>query len=155
MKYIGQPIRRKEDFRLVCGRGTFVDDVVLPNTAFAAFVRSQHAHARILGIDSRAARAMPGVLAVLTAKDWAAAGMGELRVRHHMFFTDGRPSNTALRPVFAADRVRHVGDAVAVVIAESRDAAEDAADAVEVGYEALPACVALRACLDPGPPLLP
>src|SRR5260221_4631583 len=105
MKHIGQPVRRKEDARLVCGRGTFVDDVLLPGTVIAAFVRSPHAHARIVDIDSRPASAMPGVLAVLAAKDWVAGAMGRLRVRHDMFFTDGRPSNTVTRPVFAADRV--------------------------------------------------
>jgi carbon-monoxide dehydrogenase large subunit len=148
-KYIGQPVRRKEDLRFLTGHGCFVDDVALPNTAYAAFVRSPHAHARIVRIDCARARKLPGVLAVLTAKDWIAAGLGELRVKHPVPFSDGRPSNTVARPALANDRVCHVGDNVAVVIAEMLHQAQDAAEAVDVEYDPLPASADLRRALDP------
>src|SRR5579863_3251072 len=118
--FVGQPLRRREDVRFVRGQGRYVDDVSLPNTAWCAFVRSPHAHARIRGIAIDAARNLPGVLAVLTAVDWRRAGHGELTIVHPMPFGDGRPMNGAPRPAFAADKVRHVGDIVAAVVAENR-----------------------------------
>jgi carbon-monoxide dehydrogenase large subunit len=151
---IGRPLRRREDARLIQGRGRYVDDVLLPNTAWCAFVRSPHAHAKILTIDTEAAAAMPGVLKVLTAADWAAAGHGELRVVHPMPFSDGRPMNEAPRPAFASGKVCHVGDIVAAVVAESRFLAEDAAEAVMVDYDPLPAVVDVRDAVAPGAPLV-
>jgi carbon-monoxide dehydrogenase large subunit len=97
---------------------------------------------------------MPGVLLTLTAEDWKRAGHGELTVVHPMPFSDGRPMNNAPRPAFAGDKVRHVGDIVAAVVAESRFAAEDAAEAVTVDYEPLPCVCDPRAALAPGAPLL-
>src|SRR5262249_45831514 len=88
--YVGQPLRRREDVRFVQGQGRFVDDIALPRTAWCAFVRSPHAHARILSISTDAAASMPGVLLTLTAADWEQAGNGELTIVHPMPFSDGR-----------------------------------------------------------------
>lgn len=153
-QYIGKPLLRREDKRLLTGRGRYVDDVQLPDTAWCAFVRSPHAHALIQNISTDAAARMDGVLRILTAADWAAAGLGELTVVHPMPFSDGRPMNTATRPVFAKDRVRHVGDIVAAVIAETRQAAHDAAEAVEVDYEPLSSVTEVAHALDADAPLV-
>ena len=153
-RYIGQPLRRREDVRFLRGKGLFVDDVAPPGTAWCAFVRSPHGHARIRGLSTKTAGAMPGVLLTLTAEDWKRAGHGELTVVHPMPFSDGRPMNNAPRPAFAADKVRHVGDIVAAVVAETRYAAEDAAEAVAVDYEPLPSVCDPRAALTPGAPLV-
>jgi aerobic carbon-monoxide dehydrogenase large subunit len=153
-RYIGKPLRRREDVRFLRGKGQFVDDVAPPGTAWCAFVRSPHGHARIRGISTKIAAAMPGVLLTLTAEDWKRAGHGELTVVHPMPFSDGRPMNNAPRPAFAADKVRHVGDIVAAVVAESRFAAEDAAEAVAVDYESLPSVCDPRVAIMPGAPLL-
>ena len=118
--YIGKPLRRREDARFVRGRGLYVDDVVLPGLAWCAFVRSPHAHARIVSLSTRAAAARPGVLLTLTADDWDRAGHGELTVVHPMPFGDGRPMNAAPRPAFARGEVHHVGDIVAAVVADTR-----------------------------------
>jgi aerobic carbon-monoxide dehydrogenase large subunit len=154
VRYIGKPLRRREDVRFLRGKGQFVDDVAPPGTAWCAFVRSPHGHARIRAVSTTAAGGMPGVLLTLTAEDWKRAGHGELTVVHPMPFSDGRPMNNAPRPAFAADKVRHVGDIVAAVVAESRFAAEDAAEAVAVDYEPLPCVSDPRAAIAPGAPLL-
>src|SRR5215475_1820504 len=150
---IGQPLRRREDVRFVQGQGRYVDDVMLPGTAWCAFARNPHAHARIRSISTKAAAARPGVLLTLTAEHWAKAGHGELTVVHPMPFGDGRPMNTAPRPAFARDAVHHVGDIVVAVIGETRFAAEDGAEAVEVGYEPLPAVVTTREAVAADAPL--
>ncbi len=149
MAYVGEPVRRSEDRRFLTGRGTFVDDVRLPGTCFAAFVRSPHAHADF-SIDASKAVSMPGVLRVLTARDWEDSGNGDLPVIHPMTFRDGTPMNTVARRAIARDRVRHVGEAVAVVIAETELQARDAAEAVEVHYQPLPCVVSLGQALQPG-----
>ena len=154
VRYIGKPLRRREDVRFLRGKGLFVDDVAPPGTAWCAFVRSPHGHARIRGISTKTAAAMPGVLLTLTAEDWKRAGHGELTVVHPMPFSDSRPMNNAPRPAFAGDKVRHVGDIVAAVVAESRFAAEDAAEAVAVDYEPLPSVCDPHAALASGAPLL-
>ncbi len=143
-QYIGAPIRRREDRRFLTGRGQFVDDVKLPNMLHAAIVRSPHAHARILSIDTAPAREMPGVVDVLTFDDIAAA-------------VEPRPIPVRLRAYsdllrflqypLAHDKARYVGDPVAVVLAESRYLAEDALDAVAVEYEPLPALVDVKESL--------
>ena len=153
-RYIGRPLRRREDARLVRGRGQFVDDIAPPGTAWCTFVRSPHAHARISKLSTGAAAAMPGVLLVLTAEDWKRAGLGELTVVHPMPFSDGRPMNGVPRPAFANGKVCHIGDIVAAVVAENRFAAEDAAEAVAVDYEPLPCVGDLRAAVEPGAPLV-
>jgi aerobic carbon-monoxide dehydrogenase large subunit len=152
--YIGKPLRRREDARFVRGRGLYVDDVVLPGLVWCAFVRSPHAHARIISLSTQAAAARPGVLLTLTADDWDRAGHGELTVVHPMPFGDGRPMNAAPRPAFARGEVHHVGDIVAAVVADTRFAAEDAAEAVEVAYDPLPAVTTPRDAVAPGAPLV-
>src|SRR5262249_60141827 len=107
--------------------------------AWCAFVRSPHAHARIRALSTKAAAMRPGVLLTLTAEDWAKAGHGELTVVHPTPFSDGRPMNAAPRPTFARGKVRHVGDIVAAVVADSRFAAEEAAEAVGGDYSPRPA----------------
>jgi aerobic carbon-monoxide dehydrogenase large subunit len=143
---IGEAVRRKEDLRLVTGRGCYSDDFNFPGQARAAMVRSPYAHARIRAIDVEAARAMPGVLAVLTGKDALADGLN--RIPHLaapgtppdivLQNRDGSPVPAAPHPVLPADRVRHVGQAVAFVIAETVAQAKDAAEKVVVDYEPLP-----------------
>jgi aerobic carbon-monoxide dehydrogenase large subunit len=154
MRYVGKPLRRREDARFLRGRGQFVDDVAPPGTAWCAFVRSPHAHAAIRKISTEAAARMSGVLLTLTAEDWKRAGHGELTVVHPMPFSDGRPMNNAPRPAFAGDKVRHVGDIVAAVVAESRYAAELAAEAIAVDYEPLPCVCEPRAAIAPNAPLV-
>jgi aerobic carbon-monoxide dehydrogenase large subunit len=153
-RYVGKPLRRREDIRFVRGRGQFVDDLAPPGTAWCAFVRSPHAHARIRGISTKTAARMPGVLLTLTAQDWKRAGHGELTVVHPMPFSDGRPMNNAPRPAFAAEKVRHVGDIVAAVVAETRLSAEEAAEAIEVAYQPLPSVCEPRNAVEPGAPLI-
>ncbi len=152
--YIGQPLRRREDLRFLRGEGHYVDDVLPPRTAWCCFVRSPHAHARIRAIDTARAKALPGTLLVLTAADWDAAGHGELTVVHPMRFGDGRPMNEAPRPCFARDTVHHVGDIVAAVVAETRLAAEDAAEAVAVDYAPLPPVTHTRDAVATSAPLV-
>jgi aerobic carbon-monoxide dehydrogenase large subunit len=151
---IGKPLRRREDIRFVRGKGRYVDDVQLPDTAWCAFVRSPHAHARIRSISTEAASRMPGVFLVLAASDWAEAGHGELTVVHPMPFGDGRPMNCSPRPAFARDTVHHVGDIVAAVIGETQFAAQDGAEAVAVDYEPLPAVITTRDAVAAGAPLV-
>jgi carbon-monoxide dehydrogenase large subunit len=159
---IGQTVRRKEDARLVTGRGNYSDDVNLPGQAYGAAVRSPHAHALIRAIDVTAARAMPGVLAVLTGQDaladgltriphLAAAGTPPDIVLHNR---DGSPVPVAPHFVLPADRVRHVGTAVAFVIAETVAQAKDAAEMVVVDYELLPAVVDATAAVAKDAPRL-
>ena len=136
---IGQPVPRSEDPVLLRGEGHYSDDFSLPGQAYAVMVRSHHAHGTIRGIGAAGARAMPGVLAVYTAADLAAGGIGPLPARQVMNNRDGTPMLQPTRYVLATDKVRHVGEAVAVVIAESLAAAKDAAEAVVVDIDPLPA----------------
>ena len=152
--YLGKPLRRREDARLLRGGGRYVDDIQLPGTAWCVFVRSPHAHAAIRSVNTQAAAQIPGVLLTLTASDWDKAGHGELTVVHPMPFSDGRPMNNAPRPAFARSKVCHVGDIVAAVIGITRFAAEDGAEAVTVDYEPLPAVATTRAAVTPGAPLV-
>ena len=149
MGLVGEPIIRREDVRFLTGAGNFVDDIKLAGTAWIAFVRSPHAHARIRAIDTAQAAAMPGVVKVLTAADWEAAGLGQLTCVHPMPFSDGRPMNEVLRSCFVKDRVMHVGDVVAAVVADDRYTAMDAAEAVDVDYETLPSVSVTARALDP------
>lgn len=149
---IGARVRRVEDERFLTGQGRFVDDVHLPYTAYACVVRSPHAHARIRGIDARAARAAPGVLAVLTGDDAARERLGGIACRLVPPASEGAPSyRPPPQPVLAHDRVRHVGDRVALVVAESPAQARDAGELVAVDYEPLPA-VTLEDALASGAP---
>jgi carbon-monoxide dehydrogenase large subunit len=151
-RFVGKAMRRREDVRFLQGKGRFVDDLAPPGMLWCAFVRSPHAHARIRRISTGAAAKMSGVLLTLTADDWKRAGHGELKVVHPMPFSDGRPMNEEPRPAFASEEVHHVGDIVAAVVAESRWAAEDGAEAVEVEYDAIPAVSTVHAALEPDAP---
>lgn len=152
--YTGKPVKRREDERLLLGRGQYVDDIVLPNAAFAAFVRSPHAHARIRAIDKGPALALPGVLAVFTGEDAAADGLGGLGVVWAVASRDGTPMNEEDRPSLARGKVRHVGDTVAMVVAEDPYLAQDAAEALAIDYEVLPALTDPEAAFAPGAPLV-
>lgn len=147
---IGQPLRRLEDQRFLTGQGRYVEDIVFPDQAFAQVVRSPHAHARILGIDLTAARATPGVLGVFIASDLGDLGPIPCQVT---VATNG-PMLVPERYALAADRVRYVGEPVSFVVAETRNAARDAAELVEVDYDPLQALVEARDALAPGAPAL-
>jgi carbon-monoxide dehydrogenase large subunit len=136
---IGAAVRRKEDFRFVTGRGQYTDDVVRPGETRAVFLRSPHAHAKIKSIDVSEAKNMPGVLAVFTGAELANDKIGNLICGWMIHSKDGSPMKMAPHPALAADKVCHVGDAVAVVIAESQAQGRDAAEKVKVEYELLPA----------------
>lgn len=157
MKFgIGQPVRRQEDIRLVQGRGHFQDDRVLPGQACCVFLRSPHAHAEIRAIDTAAARAAPGVLAVYTAADYEADGLGMPRATQPRKRADGSPMFAPQRPALVGDRVRHVGDPVAMVVAESLNQAKDASELIEVDYAPLPAVTDTAFAADPAsPPIWP
>ncbi len=136
---IGAALRRKEDARFLTGKGRYTDDINRPGQLFAYIVRSPEAHARILGIDATEASGAPGVVAVLTGKDLAEDGIGGLPCGWQIHSKDGSPMIEPPHPPLVVDRVRHVGDQVAVVIAESRSQAKAAAALVDVDYEPLPA----------------
>ena len=158
---IGERMPRKEDRRLLTGRGRFSDDIAAPGQAHAAFLRSPHAHARILDIDAADAVSASGVLAVLTGPDYLADGLAGLLQYHtpadHL--DPSRPGLTAdqLSPLpeplpIAADRVRHVGEIVAIAVAETRAAALDALERIRIEYEPLPAAIDARAAAEPDAP---
>jgi carbon-monoxide dehydrogenase large subunit len=147
---IGQPVRRKEDSRFLQGMGQFTDDVIQPRQAYGFFLRSPHAHANIRSIDLAAAKAAPGVVAVFTGADLT--GVNGLPCGWLITGTDGKPMNEPPHPVLAQGKVRHVGDPVALVIAESAHQAKDAAEAIDVDYEVLPAVVNCVDALKPGAP---
>lgn len=162
---IGAPVRRVEDARLITGRGTYSDDVNAPGQARVAFVRSTHAHARIVRVDTEAARAMPGVLAILTAADWAAAGLkGVPHGANPIDMLDasipalsdrrGQPHFMCDNLPFCSDRVRYVGDVIACVVAETVAEAKNAVEAVEVEYEPLASVVESEDAVAPDAPLL-
>ncbi len=134
---IGQPVPRTEDPRLLRGEGRFMDDEVLIRMAHAYVLRSPHAHARIVKIETAAAKAAPGVIGVLTGADWAKSGHGGHAPLIPYKRRDGQPMFETLRPALASDRVMHVGDCVALVVAESVNLAKDAADLIGVDYELL------------------
>ena len=148
-RVFGTAIRRREDPRLIMGRGTYTDDIRLPGMVHVAFVRSPHAHARIVRIDASRAWAVPGVVAVWTAADLA--GLGPLSTA---WLIPDAQLKTVTRPLLARDRVRFVGEPVAMVVAEDRYAAFDAAERVEVEYEVLPAVVDQEQAIRPGAPVL-
>ncbi|HSD55021.1 MAG TPA: xanthine dehydrogenase family protein molybdopterin-binding subunit [Burkholderiales bacterium] len=140
-QWIGKPVRRLEDQHLMTGRGRFTDDVILPNLAHAAFARSPHAHARIVKIDASAAQAAPGVIAVFTGADLIADGVNPLPFAQMHKRPDGSPILAPPRYPLTADAARFVGNAYAMVIAETRNQAKDAAELVEVEWQELPAIV--------------
>ncbi|MCC6473499.1 MAG: xanthine dehydrogenase family protein molybdopterin-binding subunit [Burkholderiales bacterium] len=151
---IGQRVLRKEDYRFLTGSGQYTGDVSVPGETYAVFVRSAHAHARIRAVSKDAAARAPRVLAVFTGEDLAAAKVGGLPCVWLITGTDGQPMKEPPHPCLAQGKVRHVGDPVAVVIAETLQAARDAADLVEVDYEVLPCVVDVAAARAPGAPVL-
>ena len=151
---IGQPVPRTEDPKLVRGQGQYTDDVNLPGQAFAAIVRSAHAHGVIRNIDGAAARAMPGVLAVYTGGDLIAAGYGTLKCVVPLKNRDGTPMRKPARPALPIDKVRYVGDPIACVIAETAQQAKDAAEAVVVDIDPLPAVTKASEAAQTGAPLI-
>src|ERR1700758_1193315 len=150
----GQPVRRKEDDTLVRGQGKYTDDFNLPGQAYAFIVRSSHAHGIIKGIETSAAKAMPGVLGVWTGADLIAAGYGPFTCGLPLKNRDGSPLLQTNRTALMTDRVRYVGDPVAFVVAQSLGQARDAAEAVEVDIEPLPAVTDPEEAAKPGAPQL-
>jgi len=149
---IGQAVRRKEDHRFLTGGGQYTDDVTLPRQTYAYFLRSPHAHAKIRGIDTTAAKKAPGVVAIFTGGDMT--GVNGLPCGWLITGTDGKPMNEPPHPVLAQGKARYVGDPVALVIAESLAQAKDAAEQIDVDYEMLPAVVNCVEALKPGAPQL-
>ena len=139
---IGQPVRRREDLRLVTGQGHYTDDLNLPRQAHAAMVRSPHAHAVIRSIDTKAALEVPGVIAVLTGQDWLADGLKSIPIKTlswhpaeiPLINTDGSPAFTAPDFPLPHDKARFVGEALAIVVGETVAAAKDGAERVAIDY---------------------
>src|SRR5579884_1222903 len=155
MKFgLGQPMRRHEDLRLITGRGRYTDDIALPGMAHAFVLRSPVAHGCIARLDIEAARRMPGVLLVLTGDDVRADGLGDIPCTTPLVCRDGKPRHDTPRPVLAQGKVRHVGQPVALVVAQSLALARDAAEAIEIEYETLPAVTDARSAIAPGAPQL-
>ena len=149
-KLFGAKIKRREDPRLITGKATYVEDIQLPGMLHAQIVRSTHAHAKITRIDTKAARAHPGVVAVLTGKDLE----GKLNPVPTAWLIPGSDLKTPAHPALATDVVRYVGDGVAVVLADSRFAARDAAAQVHVHYAPLPVVVDQEHAVRDGAPQL-
>ena len=154
MVRIGDAVRRDEDYRLIKGGGRYLDDVNAANQARAWVLRSPHAHAEINSIDTKAALAAPGVLAILTGDDLAARGLGTVRAAVPSRRADGSPGFKTPQPLLTQGRARMAGQAVAFIVAETVDAAKDAAELVEVDYTPLPALVTADDALAPGAPAI-
>ena len=161
-RFIGKPMPRKEDARLITGKGRFTDDFNLDGQAFAMMVRSPHPHARIVAIDAAAAGKMPGVLGVFTGADCLADKLAPIphdpvpKTKFDMKLTGPHGGAVFIGPnaLLPADKVRHVGEAVAMVVAETKAQAMDAAEAVEVAYEELPFVLHSEDAMRPGAPVL-
>ncbi len=151
---IGASVKRREDGRFLAGRGRYVDDMNRPGQVYAAIRRSDRPHARIRGIDTSAAAAAPGVIAIYTGADMAADGIGGLPCGWQIHSKDGSPMAEPPHPVLAIGKVRHVGDPIAVVIAETKAQAKDAAELLVIDFEDLPGVADIRAASAPGAPLV-
>ncbi len=149
---VGQSVRRVEDQRFLTGHGRYIDDIDLPHQLYAYVLRSPHAHARLRGIDTAAAEAAPGVAVVVTGAELAAEGLGGIAFVEDLTNRDGSPIAAPPRPVLAVGKVRHVGDGVALVVAETLAQARDAAELIAVDYDPLPAVTEAAAALAPGAP---
>ncbi|NBX05731.1 MAG: xanthine dehydrogenase family protein molybdopterin-binding subunit, partial [Betaproteobacteria bacterium] len=143
LPHIGESLRRKEDYRFLTGAGNYTDDITMEAQSYAIFVRSPHAHATIKSIDTSAAEKMPGVVKIFIGKDLEGK-MGGLPCGWLINNPDGSPMKEPPHPVLALGKVRHVGDQVAMVIADSVEQAKNAAEAVVVDYDVLPAVVDVR-----------
>jgi aerobic carbon-monoxide dehydrogenase large subunit len=159
-RFIGQPLPRTEDARLIAGRGRFSDDFSFPGQTYAAMVRSPHAHARILRIDASSARKMPGVLGVFTGADCRADNLGPIphdplpKTKYDMKLHGPGGGEIFIGPhrLLPADKARHAGEAVAMVVAETQSQAIDAAEMVEVTYKPLPCVTRSEEAMQPGSP---
>ncbi|MBX9457032.1 MAG: xanthine dehydrogenase family protein molybdopterin-binding subunit [Rhizobium sp.] len=149
---IGARVARKEDKRFLTGKGRYTDDMNVPGMKYAYFIRSPHAHAKIRGIDMAAALDMPGVIGILDGKQMQDDAIGNLICGWMIHSKDGSPMNMGPWRPLAIDTVRYVGDAVAVVVADSVGEARDAAEAVEIDYEPLPAVAEAIDAMKPGAP---
>jgi carbon-monoxide dehydrogenase large subunit len=151
---VGQPVPRNEDPILVSGRGRYTDDLKQPGQAYAVMVRSGYAHGVINGIDTEEASQMPGVLGIYTGPDLTAAGIKNMPVGPSITTADGTPSHRPSCPVLTSDKVRYVGDPIAIVVAETLLQAKDAAEAVFVDIDPLPAVTSCKEAAQPGAPLV-
>jgi carbon-monoxide dehydrogenase large subunit len=151
---IGAAVRRKEDARFLSGRGNYTDDINRPGQLYAFIRRSDRPHAKIGRIDTGAAATASGVVAVYTGADMAADSIGGLPCGWQIHSKDGSPMKEPPHPVLAVDKARHVGDPIAVVIAETKQAAKDAAEQIAIDYEDLPAVASLRDAIAPGAALV-
>lgn len=149
---IGASVKRTEDKRFLTGKGKFTDDIILPNQSYASFVRSIYAHARIISVDTTDAISMPGVVAIYTGAD--VADINGVPCGWAVNFKNGDTMKEPKHPLLVTDKARHVGDAIAMVIANTREQAKDAADQVRVAYEELPAVVDAYAATQPGAPVV-
>ena len=149
---LAQPVRRVEDPRLLKGDGRYTDDIALPGMLFGAVLRSPHAAAKLGAIDTAAAMTVPGVVAVYTGADLTADGIGDLPCAIPLKNRDGSPRFDPPHPVLAREAVRHVGDPVAFIVAETLKAARDGAEAVSVDYDVLPSVTDLASTTEPGQP---
>jgi aerobic carbon-monoxide dehydrogenase large subunit len=149
---IGASVRRKEDQRFITGKGHYTDDISRPGQTYAYFLRSPHAHAKIKSIDSKAAAAAPGVVAILTGTELATDKIGNLICGWMIHSKDGTPMKMSAHPALANGKANHVGDAVAVVIAETLSQARDASEKIKVDYEVLRAVADLATAQKPGGP---
>ncbi|HUZ62576.1 MAG TPA: xanthine dehydrogenase family protein molybdopterin-binding subunit [Acetobacteraceae bacterium] len=147
---IGASVRRKEDLRFLSGNGHYTDDINRPHQLHAHILRSDRPHARIGGMDTKAAAAMPGVVAVYTGADMQADNIGGLPCGWQIHNKDGTPMAEPMHPVLATGKVRHVGDPVAVVVAETKQQAKDAAEAIAIDYTDLPGVATLREAVAAG-----
>ena len=138
---IGAPVKRVEDKRFLTGRGRYTDDLNQPNQLYASILRSPHAHANLKKVDVSQAKAAPGVIDIFTGSDMAADEVGSLPCGWQIHSKDGSPMNEPGHPPMAVSKVRHVGDQVAIVIAETKSQARDAMEQIAVDYEVLPAAV--------------
>ena len=149
---IGASVRRKEDKRFITGKGKYTDDIKQENQAYAAFVRSPHAHAVVKSIDASEAEAMDGVVAVLNGHQLTEDGIGNIIAGWAITSKDGSGMNMGAWSALCTEKVRYVGDTIAIVIADSQEIARNAADAVMVDFDVLPAEVNPEATLGSGAP---
>ncbi|MCH8068194.1 MAG: xanthine dehydrogenase family protein molybdopterin-binding subunit, partial [Candidatus Marinimicrobia bacterium] len=151
---IGQSVKRVEDKRFITGKGNYVDDIKIPGMTYAQIVRSPYAHAKIVKVDTSKAEAHAGVVAVFTGKDFADAGIGGVPCGWQVDFKNGDTMREPPHPILVADKARHVGDGIAIVIAEDRYIAKDASELVEVEYEVLDAVTNPAEAIKEGAPLV-
>ena len=155
MKFaVGQPVTRIEDIRLITGKGNFTDDQKLPNMAHGVFTRSPYAHAKIISINIDKAKKMPGVIDIFTGDRLQEEGISHMSVIDFLQNKDGSPMNASKRPILAVGKVRHVGDPVAFIVAETTNQALDASEFIEIDYEELPCVTDTAKALEKDSPIL-